>query len=56
MPSCESIHRAYDGLANGAVQVGELPEWMRVRGRVAWYVYAGSYRDIGEKGWQVFMR
>ncbi len=25
-----------------------------MRGRVAWYVYAGSYREIGTKGWQAF--
>gem|GEM_PF-4366073 len=31
-----------------------LAEWTRIRGRVAWYVYAGPCRDLGEKGWQVF--
>lgn len=56
MVSCDEVHRAYDAIANGPVQVGELPDWLHVRGRVAWYVYAGPYRDMGENGWQTFMR
>lgn len=44
------MHKVYDRLANGAVQTGELPEWSRVRGKVAWYVFRGPYKDLGEKG------
>ncbi len=56
MASCEALHRAYDKIANGAVQVGELPADMHVRGRMAWYAYAGPYSDIADKGWGAFRR
>ena len=56
MVSCEALHRQYDSIANGPVQVGELPDWMNLRGRVIWYVYAGPYKDISEEGWGVFMQ
>lgn len=49
MTLCDEIHRAYDQMAVGPVQIGELPEWIRIHGKVAWYVYAGSHRDIGER-------
>ena len=48
------MHKAFGPLAGGAIQVGELPDWTRIRGRVAWYVYRGPYRDLGETGWRVF--
>ncbi len=56
MASCEALHRQYDAIANGPVQVGNLPDWMHVRGRTVWYVYAGPYADISQKGWRVFMQ
>src|SRR3989304_7546568 len=56
MGSCAALHRQYDAIANGPVQVGELPDWMNLRGRVIWYVYAGPYKDISEEGWGVFMQ
>lgn len=55
MATCEDIHKQYDRFANGPVQAGELPPWMHVHGRVAWYVYAGPYRGLSE-GWGTFMR
>jgi len=33
------LHRQFESFANGHVQVGEMPEWMHVRGNCAWYVY-----------------
>ncbi len=56
MTCCEEEHKAYDGLANGEVQVGELPSRTHVKGRVAWYVYQGPYRGLPEQGWDVFWR
>lgn len=55
MATCDEVHRAYDGLANGAVQVGELPSWMHVRGKVAWYVFQGPYAGLSD-AWADFMQ
>jgi hypothetical protein len=55
MPECEEVHRAYDGLANGDVQVGKLPPWMHVQGNVAWYVFQGSYAALSD-AWASFMQ
>ena len=52
---CEKLHAEYDRLANAGVQVGELPEWMHVRGAVCWQVYEGPYEGLGG-GWEAFMR
>ena len=54
MSSCSMPHEKWDPIANGPVQVGELPEWMRIRGKLVWYVFQGSYADLG-KGWGLFM-
>lgn len=51
---CAAIHAEYDRLANGPLQLGELPAWMNVRGRVAWSVYQGSYEGLG-LAWAAFM-
>ena len=56
MTCCEAMHKRFDSLANGEVQVGELPESTRVTGRVAWYVYQGAYREMTPKGWELFWR
>ena len=53
MPKCDTFHKEYDRLANGPVQVGELPAWSHVKGKVAWYVYRGSYAGLGQ-AWQKF--
>lgn len=53
MTPCETVHQRYDGIANGAVQVGALPEWMRIRGKVAWYVAQGPLNGLGDH-WQTF--
>ena len=49
------FHKEYDRLANGKVQVGELPPWMHVHGRAACYIAQGPYSKLGEM-WQEFMR
>ncbi len=55
MAACEEVHRMYDELAHDEVQAGELPAWMHVRGRVAWYVIQGSYDQLGD-AWAEFMQ
>ena len=55
MASCDEFHRQYDRIANKDIQIGELPDHMHVRGRVAWYVAQGPYADLGDM-WQEFMR
>ena len=49
MAECDDMHKAFGPLAGGAIQVGELPDWTRIRGRVAWYVYRGPYSEISAK-------
>ena len=53
---CEDLHKAFDAKANREIQVGELPTGLHVNGRVAWYVYQGSYADLSVKGWDVFWK
>lgn len=53
MATCDSAHGQYDRIANGAVQVGTLPDWMRIRGKVAWYVAQGPLATLGDH-WQTF--
>lgn len=55
MMSCIDIHKQFDKFANGKVQVGQLPEWMHVTGKVAWYVYQGPYSDL-PKGFDTFWK
>ena len=38
MTCCEAMHKDLDSKANGEIQVGVLPAWTHVTGRVAWYV------------------
>ncbi|MFQ5918870.1 MAG: hypothetical protein ACE5I4_02335 [Thermoplasmata archaeon] len=55
MADCGAVHRDYDGLANGDVQVGELPPWTHVEGPVAWYVFQGPYSALSD-AWASFMQ
>jgi hypothetical protein len=52
---CEMIHGEFDRYANNKVQVGELPNWMHISGKVAWYVFQGPYSGLSQ-GWREFMR
>lgn len=54
MTCCEAYHKAYDQLANREVHLGKLPDDLRVRGNVAWYVYQGPYAEMSEKAWPRF--
>lgn len=53
MRHCEAAHAELDRLADGAVQVGVLPEWTRVQGKAAWFVARGPYSELG-KVWETF--
>jgi hypothetical protein len=55
MPPCEDAHREYDKHANGHIQIGQLPNWMNVNGKVAWFVFKGPYNELPE-GWSEFMK
>ena len=55
MTACEEVHRKYDALAHAEVQAGELPAWMRIQGRVAWYAVQGPYDHLGD-AWAEFMQ
>lgn len=50
MTSCEVLHARFDAIASGPLRVGELPESFHLRGRMAWYVYQGPYRELSERG------
>ncbi len=52
---CADVHKQFDRYANGKVQVGELPAWMHVQGKVAWYVAQGPYAKLSDM-WREFMR
>jgi len=56
MTCCTDVHKQFDQFANGKVQVGELPRWTHVHGKVAWYVYQGSYSELGSKGFNTFWK
>jgi len=55
MRSFEQVHKEYDMKSNGKVEVGVLPSWMRVNGRVAWYVFQGPYTKLPD-GWSEFWK
>jgi hypothetical protein len=42
------LHRQFESLADAEVQVGEMPEWLQVRGKCTWYVYEGPYGGLGD--------
>ena len=50
--ACEHVHAEY-GRHLGKIQVGELPQ-LHLKGKVAWYVYAGPYSELGSKGFPDF--
>lgn len=53
MALCDGAHRMLDGIANGEVQVGPLPPWTRVQGKVAWWVAQGPLENLGA-AWGTF--
>jgi len=55
MRSCEQVHKEYEKKSNGNVEVGILPAWMRVNGRVAWYVFKGPYSKLPD-GWSEYWK
>ncbi len=55
MRLCDLVHRDYDRFANKNVNVGELPPWMHIQGKVVWYVFQGPYSGLSE-AWATFHR
>ena len=53
MASCDSAHAFFDKSVGAPIQVGVLPEWTRVKGKVAWRVVKGPYPELS-KAWQTF--
>lgn len=53
MANCSEAHAQYDPIANGDGQVGSLPDWLRVQGKVFWWVHQGAYQGLGA-AWTVF--
>jgi len=56
MTCCSDVHKQFDKFANGKVQVGELPKWVHVSGKVAWYAYQGPNSELGSKGFSTFWK
>lgn len=54
MRSCENAHKEFDRQANGKIEIGSLPRWTNVDGRVVWYVFQGPYKSLPE-AWSGFM-
>jgi hypothetical protein len=46
MASCDAAHSEFDRHAGKGNQVGSLPEWTRVRGRVVYRVLRGAYEQL----------
>jgi hypothetical protein len=56
MTCCTKADGDLDRFANGDVQVGELPESLHIRGKVAWYVFQGPYSELGSRGFPTFWK
>ncbi|MCW4020634.1 MAG: hypothetical protein NWF14_05335 [Candidatus Bathyarchaeota archaeon] len=56
MSGCAKIHNQFDKLANGEIQVGELPSWLPVKGKMAWYIYQGPHSELLAKGHNEFWK
>lgn len=48
MANCERAHARFDKVDPGKIHVGELPDWTRVRGKVAWSLFRGEYSGLPE--------
>jgi len=53
MASCDAAHAELDKWVGAQTQVGELPGWTRVRGKVAWKVVQGPYSGL-DAAWREF--
>ena len=54
MTACDTAHSELDPHVGKKVQIGVLPPWARVRGRVAWKVVRGPYSEL-PASWMAFM-
>ncbi len=46
MASCDAAHKVFDSLVKRGIQVGDLPDWTCVGGRVAYRVVQGPYEQL----------
>jgi len=53
MANCDATHRVFDPLVAKGIQVGNLPEWTCVIGKVAYRVLKGPYEQL-PKAWADF--
>jgi len=55
MASCDQAHAELDHVNAGTIQVGTLPGWTSVRGKVVWSLFKGGYDEL-PRAWESFMR
>jgi len=55
MASCDGAHKLFDPLVEKDIQVGTLPAWTCVAGKVAYRVLRGSYDQL-PTAWTEFPR
>jgi len=53
MASCDAAHKALEPLVPKGIQIGTLPGWTCVDGKVAYRVIKGSYDQL-PKAWSDF--
>ncbi len=51
--SCDGAHAFFDKTVGAPVQIGMLPDWTRVKGKVAWRVVKGPYSEL-PRVWAAF--
>ena len=53
MASCDAAHKVLDPQVGRDIQIGELPDWTCVGGKVAYKVLKGSYEQL-PSAWATF--
>jgi hypothetical protein len=53
MANCDLAHKEFDPLVEKGVQIGKLPDWTCVGGKVAFRVLRGPYEQLS-KAWAEF--
>jgi hypothetical protein len=53
MANCDAAHKEFDAVVERGIQVGKLPVWTCIEGKVAYRVVKGSY-ELLAKAWTDF--
>ena len=53
MANCDAAHKLLDPLVEKGIQIGKLPDWTCVEGKVAYRVVRGSYDQLA-RAWTTF--